>query len=355
VRRKLSLPVLSLASTLLVLGVSSASAQAILGTSQSFAVLGGSTVTNTGPSIIMGNLGLSPGTAVTGFPPGIVLGAMHITDAVALQAQNDANTAFNTLAGTAPNFDLTGQDLGGLTLTPGVYSFATSAQLTGALALDALGDESAVFVFQIGSTLTTASNSTVTVVNGASGCNVFWQIGSSATLGTATSFVGNILATASITVATAAVVSGRVIALNGAVTLDSNDISIPLECQCVVESGDGCAGTGVFVPELSITCPIPGSNTTLEIDQGLGGAAAILFFGQPSDHPICGCTLLVRPGPYTYFIDLSGSGAGNGSVIFDIPVPADAPSGTFALQVFVIDAGAPCGFSSSGGVIVTID
>ena len=133
-----------------------------LGTAQSFAVLGGSTVTNTGPTIITGDLGVSPGTAVTGFPPGIVTGGtIHAADAVALQAQSDTTTAYNDLAGQACTIDLTGQDLGGLTLVPGVYCFSSSAQLTGALTLDAEGDPNAVWVFQIGSTLTTASNSSV--------------------------------------------------------------------------------------------------------------------------------------------------------------------------------------------------
>jgi len=170
------------------------------GTEQSFAVLGGSTVTNTGPTIITGNLGLSPGTAVTGFPPGIVTGGTtHAADAVALQAQNDTTTAYNNLAGQTCTSDLTGQDLGGKTLVPGVYCFSSSAQLTGALTLDAGGDTSAVWVFKTGSTLTTASNSSVLVINGGQPCNVFWQVGSSATLGTTTSFIGNILALTSIT------------------------------------------------------------------------------------------------------------------------------------------------------------
>jgi len=205
----------------------SAAAAPPQGIEQSFAVLGGSTVTNTGSTVITGNVGLSPGTAVTGFPPGIVTGGTtHAADAVALQAQNDTITAYNNLAGQTCNSDLTGQDLGGKTLVPGVYCFSSSAQLTGALTLDAGGDASAVWVFKTGSTLTTASNSSVLVINGGQPCNVFWQVGSSATLGTTTAFKGNILALTSITLNTGASVSGRVLARNGAVTLDSNTVAI---------------------------------------------------------------------------------------------------------------------------------
>jgi hypothetical protein len=143
-------------------GVSPAVAQISLGTAQSFGVLAGSTVTNTGSTTVTGNLGVSPGTAVTGFPPGIVTGGtIHLNDAAAAQAQSDVTTAYNAIAGTACNVDLTGQDLGGLTLTPGVYCFSSSAQLTGTLTLNALGNPSALFIFKIGSSLTTASSSSV--------------------------------------------------------------------------------------------------------------------------------------------------------------------------------------------------
>ena len=205
--------------------VSAASAPP-LGTEQSFAVLGGQTVTNTGPSVITGDLGVSPGSAVTGFPPGLVAGGtIHAADAVALQAQNDTTTAYNNLAGQACTSDLTDQDLGGKTLVPGVYCFSSSAQLTGALTLNAGGDSNAVWVFKTVSTLTTASNSSVLLTNGGQPCNVFWQVGSSAVLGTTTSFVGSILALTSIALDTGASVSGRALARNGAVTLDSNTVS----------------------------------------------------------------------------------------------------------------------------------
>ena len=201
-----------------------------LGTTQTFAVLGGSTVTNTGSSVLTGDLGVWPGLAITGFPPGTVNGTTHKGDAVALQAQSDLVVAYNVLAGQACDTNLTGQDLGGMTLTPGSYCFSTSAQLTGTLTLDAQGSASPVFVFQIGSTLMTASDSLVRFINnGGSNCsgkNVFWQVGSSATLGTGTTFAGSILALTSITLNTSAGVSGRVLARNGAVTLDTNTVSV---------------------------------------------------------------------------------------------------------------------------------
>jgi len=231
------------------LAVSAAVPPTVLGTAQSFLVLGGAAVTNTGATTLTGgSLGVSPGTAISGFPPGIVVppGAIHAADAVAAQAQSDVTTAYNVLAGQARTATLTGQDLGGKTLIPGVYFFATAAQLTGSLTLDAKGDASAVFVFQIGSTLTTASNASVLLINGASPCNVYWQVGSSATLGTGTRFVGNLLALTSITLNTGTTVSGRALARNGATTLNTNTFS----------SG-GCAGSGppTMIPATATVVP----------------------------------------------------------------------------------------------------
>ncbi|WP_227028096.1 DUF3494 domain-containing protein [Corallococcus soli] len=198
-----------------------------LGVAQSFAVLGASTVTNTGPTVITGDLGLSPGTSITGFPPGVVIGTIHATDALAAQAQSDTTAAYNNLAGQPCDVTLPSAELGGLTLAPGVYCFSSaSASLTGTLTLNAGGNPDAVWVFKTASTLITASSSSVLLINGGQPCNVFWQVGSSATLGTNSDFVGNILALTSITLTTGVELNGRALARNGAVTLDSNTVTV---------------------------------------------------------------------------------------------------------------------------------
>lgn len=199
-----------------------------LGRAWSFAVLGGSTVTSTGSTAITGDLGVSsPGASVTGFPPGtIVRGRQRIGDPAANEAQRDAQVAYGALAGMACTVPLTGQDLGGKRLAPGVYCFTSSAELTGQLVLDAKGSSKGVWVFQIASTLTTASNSSVVMGKGSKAANVYWQVGSGATVGTGTSFSGNILAYSSITMNTDARLSGRALA-RSAVTMDNNVMRVP--------------------------------------------------------------------------------------------------------------------------------
>ncbi len=207
----------------------------LLATARSFAVLGASTVTNTGSSVLNGDLGLYAGTSITGIfavdgGPGTVNGTIHLTDATAQQAQIDAQAAYNTLAAMTFDVDLSGQDLGGMTLTPGVYSFSSTAQLTGMLKLDARCDPAATFVFQIGTTLTTAASSSVVVINGDldyDESNIHWQVGTSATLGAGTTFRGNILANASIALAAGTTMEGGALALTGAVTLSSNTVTCP--------------------------------------------------------------------------------------------------------------------------------
>jgi type VI secretion system secreted protein VgrG len=199
-----------------------------LGAAANVAILGSSTVTNAGPTTVIGNLALSsPGVSVTGFPPGTIAGgAIHIGDALANQAHADASTAYTQLTGETFTTDLSGQNLGtlALPLTPGVYHFDTAAQLTGTLTLDTGGDPNAAFHFQIGTTLTTDPLSTITLLNGNS-VNIFWQVGTSATIGVNSTFYGNILADQSITINSGAAIKGRAMAINAAVTMDTNHIT----------------------------------------------------------------------------------------------------------------------------------
>jgi len=200
-----------------------------LGSAGNFAVLAGTTVTNTGPSWITGQLGVAPGSAVTGFPPGMS-GVQHKGDAVATTAQTDLTAAYiNAAAQPCPAANnKTGVNLGGLTLVPGVYCQTLAPTLTGTLTLNGSG----VYIFQIdpATTLVTASGASVSLIGGAQPCQVFWVVGSSATLATSTSFVGTIMALQSIAMQTGALLNGRALARNGAVTLDTNRIIQPTGC-----------------------------------------------------------------------------------------------------------------------------
>ncbi len=214
-----------------------------LGTSGAFGVLAHETVTNTGDTVVSadpgvgGNLGVSPGSAVTGFPPGVVTppGAIHAADSTAADAQTDAGTAYTNAEGRTPDQLLgTVFDLGGNTYTPGVYNGSSSLAITGTVTLDGGGDPDAVFIFQAGSTLVTSVSSQVLLTNGAQACNVFWQVGSSATVGATSTFNGTILALASVTVNDGATIEGRLLAGTGAVTLINDAIHTP---DCAPSSG----------------------------------------------------------------------------------------------------------------------
>jgi hypothetical protein len=278
---------LVLVAAVTLLQLNATAVEVDLATANSFAVLAASAVSSTGNTVITGgNVGLDPNTlsSVTGFyPPGIVTvpGIIEAANGATLQAQKDLTTAYNQAAGLAPNSDLTGQDLGGLTLTPGVYFFSSSAGLTGQLTLNNLGNPDAVFVFQIGSTLTTASDSKVVTINDGPtqtshpGISVFWQIGSSATLGTGTDFEGNILAYTSITDNGGSTVLGRLLAMGGggvggAVTLNDTVIDVP---PAEVIGGGG----GANVPDTGSTLPLLGIGVlSLLAFLEVGGRSSIL-------------------------------------------------------------------------------
>jgi Ice-binding-like len=248
-----------------------------LGTVSPFVVLGGSTVTNEGTSVLNGDLGLSPGTSLTGFNEAVVNGVTHENDAVAAQGQSDLTTAYDVAAGQPipPANDLTGTDLGNLKLTAGAYGFSTSAQLTGQLTLDAQGDPNAQFVFVIGSTLTTASASSVVLVNGASPCNVYWKVGSSATLGSTTSFAGNLMSLASISVNNGVTVVGRLLAREGAVTLINDVLSRP---ECATGS----------TPTPTPTGSAPTTTSPIATTPKGGGGKKVDGKGKPGSKPGAG-------------------------------------------------------------------
>jgi Ice-binding-like len=290
-----------LAATLALAGIPAAAqaAPVNLATASSFVALAGTTVTNTGPSVLNGDLGVAPGTALTGFGlPAVVNGATHENDAVAAQAQSDLTNAYTVAAGqpVAPADDLSGTNLGNRKLGPGAYRYTSEALLTGALTLDAEGDPNAQFVFEIGSELTTESASSVVLVNGASPCNVYWQVGSSATLGTTTAFEGNLLALTSISLDNGASVVGRMLARNGQISLIDNVLTRPLCASTSTTPPSGAPPSGPQeVPPNAPATPGSGSNKGKGTGVGSNGTGP----GSQTKGAKAGRngTALLRPAP----------------------------------------------------------
>jgi hypothetical protein len=289
--------VVAVSVAVLAPSVSAVAAQAPvgLGTAGSFAVLAGAGITNTGPTTVNGDIGTFPTTSESGMASVTTTGTNHAGDAVTQGAKNDLVTGYNTAAGESP---VTAEpaDLGGQTLTAGTYNSASSLGLTGTVTLNGGGNPSALFVFQAGSTLTTASSSSVNLIGGAQACNVFWQVGSSATLGTGSTFRGTILALTSITVTTGVTINGRVLARNGAVTLDTDTITSP---TCATSGGTtvttpgGGSGTTAKANAKTVSPTGTGTNVTgTGTPTGTTGSGTLPFTGINPLVPVLGGTMV---------------------------------------------------------------
>ena len=300
-----------------------------LGSTVTFAALAGSTVTNTGPTIVNGNVGVWAGTAVTGFPPGSVVGgAIHAADGTAATAQGDLTTAYLDAAGRSVAPVTVAGDLGGQTLAAGLYKSTSSLGITGVLTLNGGGNANSVFIFQVASALTTATSSQVVLIGSAQAANVFWQVGSSATLGTYSIFNGTIMAQASVTVATGAVLNGRALARTGAVTLDSNSMVNP---GAPITGGTPPAMSGltcpvgtalVGVPYNSFVVPTGGTSPyTFSIASGSLPPGSPAFSLNTSTGDLTG-TPTGATLPYTFGVNVTDSASGNVTASCSISVTA---------------------------------
>lgn len=298
--------------SVLVLASGAQGATVGLGSADPFGVLAGSAVSNSGATLLTGDLGLAPGSSVTGFGPGSIVGATHVNDAVATLAKSDLVRAYDDAA-SRPSTAAVAGDLAGRTLTGGVYTAPTTLGLTGDLVLDGQGDPDAVFVLRAGTSLTVGSGSRVRLIGGAQSCNVFWQVGTSATIGTGSAFTGNVLALTSITLTAGVTVDGRLLARNGAVVLDSDVIT---RSTCAAAPGGGTGTT----PGGGGTGTSPGGGTP-----GTGTSPGTGSTGGTGTTPATGAT---PPGGGSGGSGGSGgtSGSGSGTGTTGTPLATTRPA-----------------------------
>jgi hypothetical protein len=284
-------PIIGIAVAVVFVRLEGRAAQApvALGSANTFAVLAATTVTSTGATAIDGDLGVSPGNTVTGSPT--MTGTLHLGDPAAAQAQSDLTTAYNDAAGRSVAAVTVAGNLGGQTLAPGLYTSATSLEISsGDLTLDASGDPNGIWIFQMGSTFVTTVGRQVILSGGAQAANIFWQVGSSATIGGSSVFKGTIMANQSITMNTSATLEGRALARNGAVALDANTIAIPttgttsvILVSAAVVSGPytDAPGYSVNLATKSITVPMSGSLRCYRIKSATAlTITSILLYGD---------------------------------------------------------------------------
>ena len=302
-----------------------------LGAASSFAVLAASTVTNTGATIVTGDVGLSPGTSVTGFPPGIVTGGvLRINDGIAATAQADNTIAYGLLAAQACDVSFAGPtDMAGMTLLPGTYCFNSSGANTGLLTLNGAGNSNAVWIFRTASTLITGAGSSVVPINGGQACNVFWQVGSSATFGTGTQMVGSVLALTSITANTGSSISGRALAQTGAVTLDTNSVSVcsiaPLAAPTLAKAFNLATINAGATSRLTITLSNQNSfliTTTAPLTDNL--PSGVVIAPAPNVSTTCGGGVLASAtaGGNTVTLPAGASVGSNGTCTVSVDVTA---------------------------------
>ena len=288
-----------------------------LGAAGNFGVLAGSTVTSSGATIVNGDLGLWPGSSVSGFPPGTLTGTMHVADPTAQAAQGDLTTAFNDAAGRSTAPVSVAGNIGGQTLAPGLYKSTASLEISsGDLTLDGQGDPNAVFIFQIASTLVTTSDRQVILIGGAQAANVFWQVGTSATIGTTSGMKGNILADQSISIQTGATLQGRALARIGAVTLQGNGITVPSP------AGGGGGGGGGLVPSTNVFVTAV-SPITLNPQTGLFEQTVRL--NNSSASTVDAVRLLIQALPADVQVyNASGSTSGTPFVQYNLSLASDS-------------------------------